>query len=128
LYMPRLAATNNLAERQLRPGLITRKTGGGHRTTEGAAHSILASSAATCRQQAVSILDYFTQLQQFGATPPALVPARCCPPLLNFPGAIHVRPASDRLGLYQLPGGRSTGGQLYRSRTGPTRWPPAGRP
>ncbi|MGI8586550.1 MAG: IS66 family transposase [Chloroflexia bacterium] len=75
LYWEELDATNNLAERQLRPGVLTRKTGGCNRTDGGAeAHSILASLLATCRQQAVSILDYFIQLQQFGASPPSLVP------------------------------------------------------
>ncbi|MGI8586588.1 MAG: IS66 family transposase [Chloroflexia bacterium] len=75
LYWEELDATNNLAERQLRPGVLTRKTGGCNRTEGGAeAHSILASLLATCRQQAVSILDYFIALQQFGSSPPSLVP------------------------------------------------------
>lgn len=76
LYWEELDATNNLAERQLRPAVITRKTGGCNRTESGArTHAILASVLATCRQQAVSILDYLIALQQFGATPPELVPA-----------------------------------------------------
>jgi hypothetical protein len=76
LYWEELDATNNLAERQLRPAVITRKTGGCNRTERGArTHAILASVLATCRQQAVSILDYLIALQQFGATPPALTPA-----------------------------------------------------
>src|SRR5207247_4563985 len=54
LYWEEVDATNNLAERQLRPAVITRKTGGCHRTEGGAeAHSILASLLATCRQQEV---------------------------------------------------------------------------
>jgi transposase len=76
LYWEELDATNNLAERQLRPAVITRKTGGCNRTESGAhTHAVLASILATCRQQAVSILDYLIALQQFGATPPALTPA-----------------------------------------------------
>lgn len=76
LYWEAVDATNNLAERQLRPAVITRKTGGCNRSASGArTHAILASVLATCRQQAVSILDYLIQLQQFGATPPELGPA-----------------------------------------------------
>jgi len=75
LYWEDLEATNNLAERQLRPGVLTRKTGGCNRTQGGAeAHSILGSLLAACRRQAVSILDYFIALQQFGSSPPSLVP------------------------------------------------------
>ncbi len=80
LFVEELDATNNLAERQLRPNVVTRKTGGCNRTDEGAdAHAILGSILATCRQQAVGILDYLIKLQQFGGTPPALVPAEMVP-------------------------------------------------
>jgi transposase len=72
---PAVPATNNAAERALRPAVITRKTGGCHRTEGGArAHAVLASVLATCRQQAISGLDYLIKLQQFGETPPSLVP------------------------------------------------------
>ena len=48
----RLPATNNLAERQIRPAVIARKLGGCNRTDAGAAtHAVLASLSATCRQQ-----------------------------------------------------------------------------
>ena len=81
LYWAEVDATNNLAERQLRPNVVTRKTGGCNRTAEGAdAHAILGSILATCRQQAVGILDYLIKLQQFGGTPPSLVPADVAPP------------------------------------------------
>ncbi len=44
LYVDDLEPTNNLAERMLRPAVITRKTNGCNRTQDGAtAHSILAS-------------------------------------------------------------------------------------
>lgn len=81
LYWDGVDATNNLAERQLRPNVVTRKTGGCNRTAEGAeAHAILGSILATCRQQAVGILDYLIKLQQFGGIPPALMPAAAVPP------------------------------------------------
>jgi transposase len=75
LYVDGLDATNNQAERQLRPGVITRKTSGCNCTDSGAeAHSILGSILATCRQQAIPILDYLVKLQQYGGEPPALAP------------------------------------------------------
>lgn len=73
LYVNELDATNNLAERQLRPAVITRKTNGCNRTKEGAqTHAVLGSVLATCRQQAIPILEYLIQLQKFGETPPSL--------------------------------------------------------
>jgi hypothetical protein len=75
LYVDDLDPTNNLAERMLRPAVITRKTNGCNRTPEGAAvHSILASVLVTCHQHSIPVLDYLVQLQQFGITPPALLP------------------------------------------------------
>lgn len=75
LYVDGLDATNNLAERRLRPAVITRKTGGCNRTQDGAdAHAILSSVLVTCRQQSVPIVDYLIQLQQFGTDPPSLKP------------------------------------------------------
>ncbi len=74
LYVDDLEPTNNLAERMLRPAVITRKTNGCNRTKDGAAaHSILSSVLVTCHQQSVPVLDYLVQLQQFGSTPPSLV-------------------------------------------------------
>ena len=52
-------ATNNLAERQLRPAVITRKISCGNRTGKGAlAWQILASFAATCRQRGDSFIQF----------------------------------------------------------------------
>jgi len=49
---PGVAATNNLAERQLRPAVVARKLSAGNRSQRGAhTHAVLASLAATCRQQ-----------------------------------------------------------------------------
>lgn len=74
LYWDELDATNNAAERQLRPAVVTRKTGGCNRTASGAAaHAMLMSVLATCRQRGMKILDYLVKLQQYGSTPPSLV-------------------------------------------------------
>jgi hypothetical protein len=74
LYVEDLDATNNLAERMLRPAVITRKTNGCNRTDNGAeTHAVLSSVLVTCRQHSIPILDYLVKLQQFGETPPPLV-------------------------------------------------------
>ena len=76
LYVDGLDATNNQAERMLRPALITRKTGGCNHTEGGAeAHSILASVLTTCRQQGFSILDSLVKIQRnAGSTLKSLAP------------------------------------------------------
>ena len=52
---PDVEATNNLAERQLRPAVIARKLSCGNKTHRGArTWEILASLAATCTQRAES--------------------------------------------------------------------------
>jgi transposase len=59
LEVEEVEATNNLAERQLRPAVIARKLSCGNKTSKGArTWEILASLAATCVQQKES----FTQL------------------------------------------------------------------
>jgi len=76
LYVEELDATNNLAERMLRPAVITRKTNGCNRTRTGAeTHAILSSVLVTCRQHAIPILDYLVQLQQYGGSPSPFVSA-----------------------------------------------------
>ena len=76
LYVDELDATNNLAERQLRPAVITRKTGGCNRTQGGAdTHAILSSVLVTCRQRVIPIVDFLVQLQQSGKDPPSLKPS-----------------------------------------------------
>jgi transposase len=76
LYVDGLDATNNLAERQLRPGVIIRKTNGCNRSKGGAdTHSVLTSVLVTCRQHSIPILDYMVSLQRFGETPPPLAAA-----------------------------------------------------
>lgn len=74
LYINALDATNNLAERMLRPAVITRKTNGCNRTKPGAeTHAILSSVLVTGRQHSIPILDYLVQLQCFGGNPQPLV-------------------------------------------------------
>jgi transposase len=74
LSVDELDATNNQAERMLRPAVITRKTNGCNRSRRGAAtHAILSSVLVTCRQHAMPILDYLVQLQQYGGTPSPLL-------------------------------------------------------
>ena len=76
MYVDGLDATNNHAERQIRPAVIIRKTNGCNRAKEGAqTHEVLASVLVTCRQHDIPILDYMVSLQHFGETPPALVAA-----------------------------------------------------
>ena len=76
LYVDGLDATNNHAERQIRPAVIIRKTNGCNRAKEGAeTHEVLASVLVTCHQHSVPILDYMVSLQRFGETPPSLVTA-----------------------------------------------------
>jgi transposase len=80
LYVDDLDATNNQAERALRPAVITRKTNGCNRTDAGAdAHAILSSVLVTCHQRSIPILNYLVQLQRFGETPPPLVSSISAP-------------------------------------------------
>lgn len=74
LYVEGLDPTNNLAERRLRPAVVTRKTSGCNRTEGGAdSHAILSSVLVTCRQQKRSILDYLVELQRALDEPPSLL-------------------------------------------------------
>jgi hypothetical protein len=69
-------ATNNLAERMLRSGVITRKTGGCNRSPPGArTHEILASLLVTLRQQNRDILGYLAALLSASGSVPDLFPA-----------------------------------------------------
>jgi transposase len=65
---PDVAATNNLAERQLRPAVIARKVSCGNKTAAGArAWEILASLAATCAQRGESFIDFVIPRVQLAA-------------------------------------------------------------
>lgn len=80
LYVDGLDATNNLAERRLRPAVITRKTTGCNRAADGAeTHAILASVLTTCHQQAIPILDFLVELQRASEDLPSLVPQKPTP-------------------------------------------------
>ncbi len=55
-------ATNNLAERQLRPAVIARKISCGNKTSQGAqAWQVLASLAATSRQKGQSFIQFLAE-------------------------------------------------------------------
>lgn len=63
LYEEGIEPTNNPAEREIRPAVITRKVGGCNRTDEGAhAHAVLASLGATCRKRGIPVLDFLVQI------------------------------------------------------------------
>jgi transposase len=63
LHCPGLDATNNAAERALRPAVVARKTWGGNRTENGAkTQQILISILTTCRQQGKDSFDRITEL------------------------------------------------------------------
>jgi transposase len=65
LHEPKVPATNNQAERMLRPAVISRKVGGCNKTLLGAlVHSILASLMVTCQQQGQKFLDLARRLWQ----------------------------------------------------------------
>lgn len=82
LYVDDLDATNNQAERMIRPAVITRKTNGCNRTKPGAeTHAILSSVLVTCHQHSIPILDYLVQLQRVAKAPPPLASS----PVANQP-------------------------------------------
>lgn len=60
-------ATNNLAEREIRPAVIARKLSAGNRTEAGAeTHAVLASILQTCRRQGQDILQSLVELLRHG--------------------------------------------------------------
>jgi transposase len=63
LHCPGIEATNNAAERALRPAVVARKTWGGNRTENGAkTQQILISILTTCHQQGKDSFDRITEL------------------------------------------------------------------
>ena len=63
LHDAEVPATNNHAERMIRPAVITRKVGGCNKTLKGAVvHGVLASLIATCRQQGRRFFDLAKRL------------------------------------------------------------------
>jgi transposase len=71
LYEEAVEATNNRAERALRPAVIVRKLSAGNRTECGAkTHAILASVIQTCRQRGQ---DFLAEAQRLLCSPQPLV-------------------------------------------------------
>jgi len=69
LYHDAVSPTNNLAERELRPAVIVRKTGGCNRSETGAhAHAILTSVLRTCHKQGFDPVEVLKQLLQNAET------------------------------------------------------------
>src|SRR5205807_2983319 len=61
LEEPSIPATNHRAEQALKVPIVNRKVWGGNRTQAGAqAQSVLQSTLATCKQQAVSFLHFLS--------------------------------------------------------------------
>ena len=80
LYCPGLDATNNAAERALRPLVVARKNWGGNRTEKGArAQAVLSSLLASAKQQGKNSLDVLIELlvSQDQSKILALVPPAC---------------------------------------------------
>jgi len=91
LYHDGVAPTNNAAERELRPAVVVRKTGGCNRTQAGAhAHAILASVLRTCQKQGFDPVEVLKQLLHSAETlifdlvarpkPDATLPPTLAPP------------------------------------------------
>lgn len=67
LREPNVPATNNHAERMIRPAVITRKVGGCNKTLLGSVvHGILASIMVTCKQRGVRFLELAKRLWKQG--------------------------------------------------------------
>lgn len=65
--------TNNRAERDLRPGVITRKTQGCNKTDAGARkHVVLASISSTLHKQDRDVVDFLVKLQCPGEATPSV--------------------------------------------------------
>lgn len=63
LYVDEVDATNNIAERRIRPAVIVRKISAGNRSNDGSdTHAVLTSLIQTCRQQDCDFLDVATAL------------------------------------------------------------------
>ena len=63
LYVDEVDATNNIAERRIRPAVIVRKISAGNRSNPGSdTHAVLSSIVQTCRQQERDFLEVATEL------------------------------------------------------------------
>jgi hypothetical protein len=81
-------ATNNLAEREVRPAVIARKLSAGNRTEAGSeTHAVLASVLRTCRRQGRDILGVLGELLRHGPGHVILLhPERSPNPIAAPPG------------------------------------------
>lgn len=78
LYDPEVPATNNHAERMLRPAVICRKIGGCNKSLLGAiVHGVLASLAVSCKQQGKRFMDLALAL--FHSPVPQAIPLEGLP-------------------------------------------------
>jgi hypothetical protein len=78
LYDPEVPATNNHAERMLRPAVICRKIGRCNKSLLGAVvHGVLASLAISCKQQGKRFMDLAVQL--FRSPEPHAIPLEMLP-------------------------------------------------
>jgi len=79
LFHPEVPATNNHAERMLRPAVITRKVGGCNKTLRGAlVHSVLSSIMTTCKQRGHQFLELARRLWR--EREPQAIPIPITPP------------------------------------------------
>jgi len=72
--------TNNQGERDIRPGVLWRRSSQGTRSEAGSAFvSRMLTTAATCRRQGIRLLDFLERAltaHQLGKPPPSLLPTR----------------------------------------------------
>lgn len=94
LRNPAVAATNSLAEREIRPAVVVRKVSAGNRTEAGAhAHEVLASITRTAERGGVRFTDLLPELLR-SPGPVVLAPERLGLPILHDPPSqkdAHVR-------------------------------------
>lgn len=96
LYCPGLDATNNAAERALRPLVVARKNWGGNRTEKGArAQAVLSSILATARQQGKNPLDVLIDLLVSPDKSKVLDVVPPCPERARSPGRRKQAVVSD---------------------------------
>lgn len=96
LYCPGLDATNNAAERALRPLVVARKNWGGNRTEKGArTQAVLSSILATAQQQGKNPLDVLIDLLVSPDKSKVLDVVPPCPERARSPGRRKPAVVSD---------------------------------
>jgi transposase len=91
LYVEAVEATNNEAEREIRPGVLIRKTNGCNRSPAGAkTHSILASVIRTCHKHGHDFVEVAKRVLQ-------------CPEAIALPVTGKTPPLPNRVPLLALP-------------------------